>query len=332
MAHFETVLYFVAAVPHPNPQEGDNNLIAYHRAHTFWRPEPTSTVSTSQRRSLARQQQAFSQGQHQMANEPEDRLPENSLRFEAKYPFSSDGFFRRFERLTDEERLDKFDKVHNNPEGAHTEFELYVHEEVEFLLEEGGITLPPGFVREGLITTNHPNRRDYYVAPDFVRNVDGTKAIQGRFFVTDNLSPNAKAAADLASKEPGPELPFRRSVRITNSTNRDQRKVDSSVPASVIKNRIEAGRPREANAASYLSINWIDGPFIRLLRRAKRRIRFLRKGQILPSYYFESDMIRNINRHHWPLAKAANNPLRLRVRSTALGRAFAVAVIEAVTA
>ena len=337
MAHFEAVTTFMRGAPHPHPRTDPKHRIthiAINEVNIYWRPEPTSTVSTSHRRDLSRPQQAFNQGQHRMANEPENRLPENSQRVTEASGRKT--FLQRFEALSNQARLSIHHRVATHPHITFMEFDYYVHDEVEFILEEEGmITAEPkdNSLREGFITTNHPNRRDYHVSRRFVRNVDGTQAIQGRFFVTDNLSTVAQAAAMVATKQPGPKLQFRRSVRLATfeQRKRNLHKVDSSVPASVIKTSIEAGRPRQ-EAATYLSMNWVDGPFIRLLRKAKRRIRFLRKGQILPSYYFESDMIRNINRHHWPLAKAANNPLRLRVRSTALGRAFAVAAIAAVAA
>ena len=277
----------------------------------------TDFTTRSEARRLRTQQQAFSHNQHRMANEPENRLPESSGRVtEAS---GRQTFLQRFEALSNQARLAIHWRVASNPHINFMPFDYYVHDEVEFILEEEGvINVEPrdNSLREGLITANHPNRHNATVARHWA----------------PRQAPVANTYYQLRDAVTGEvtRIYIRRDRGWSNFDRRQAAPVQP--PQSVVEASIEAGQPREANEASYLSINWIDGPFIRLLRRAQRRIRFLRRGQILPSHHFESDMIRNINRNRWPLAAATNNPLRLRVRSTALGRAFAVAALAAVAA
>jgi len=310
MAYFETVLYFVAAVPHPNPEEGDNKLIAYHRAHTFWRPEPTSTVSTSQRRDLSRPQQAFGQGQHRMANEPENRLPENSHRVTEASGRKT--FLQRFEELSNQARMAIHHRVATHPNITFMEFDYYVHDEVEFILEEEGvITAEPkdNSIREGLITANHPNRNNATVANHWAPKNPPT---------TGDSTIHEYDLLDAATGR------ISRTYRIGRQTAT----IDALPSEAAIQASIEAGRPRQ-EAATYLSLNWAEGYLSRLLRRARRRVRFLRKGQRLPSFTIDSDFIRTTHRKPWPHVKPSTNNRRHRLRNNALSMAFMVAAIAA---
>jgi len=314
MAHFEAVKTFMRGAPHPHPRTDAKHRIthiAINEVNIYWRPESTSTVSTSQRRDLSRPQQAFNQGQHRTANEPENRLPENSQRVTEASGRKT--FLQRFEELSNRARMAIHQRVATHPHINFMPFDYYVHDEVEFILEEEGvITAEPkdNSIREGLITANHPNRHNATVARSWAPKNPPTTA---------DSTIHEYNLLDAATGR------ISRTYRIGRQTAT----IDALPSEAAIKASIEAGQPREANAVSYLSINWAEGYLSRLLRRARRRVRFLRKGQRLPSFTIDSDFIRTTHRKPWPHVKPSTNNRRRRLRNNAMLMAFTVAASAA---